>query len=128
MRIRSYEEASATIDYLDPNRNPKLAKLKEKMKNKDIPEKFLIGEDFRIFGIQSIMDFHARVKYNLETLFIACYIFDRCIMMKGIWNFKYHDVRALTMASLILAAKIEDPIGPNGKEIERLNNVIKYDE
>lgn len=98
------------------------------MHKKEIPEKFLAGKEFRNFGIRMIIELHSRVKYNLDTLFVACAIFDRYLTMTGLWNQDYLGVCLVSHTSLIIAAKIEDPLGPCGKEIERLLNVLKYEE
>jgi hypothetical protein len=56
---------------------------------------------------------HKDKKYRKETLFMACTIFDRYLIKIGHWNFPRSNILKLSLVSLLLAAKIEEPIQPS---------------
>jgi hypothetical protein len=56
---------------------------------------------------------HAIKKYKVETLFSACQVFDRYLLAIGYENFPRTEVLTLTIISLLIAAKLEEPIAPS---------------
>lgn len=72
-----------------------------------------MNEHDRSFGIQKIFKLHEAKDYKDETLHLACSIFDRYLFQVGVTNFPYKDITLLAVTSLILAAKIEQPISPS---------------
>jgi hypothetical protein len=81
------------------------------MANVDI-NKIITSQD-RSYGIRKIFDFHMKKDYKLETLFIAAGIFDRYIQKFGVWRFQKIKVISLATISMLLAAKLEQPISPS---------------
>ena len=51
--------------------------------------------------------------YKLETLFVAASIFDRYIYKSGVWRFPKIKVICLATISMLMAAKLEQPISPS---------------
>jgi hypothetical protein len=79
----------------------------------------------RSYGIQKIFDLHMKKEYKEETLFIAAGIFDRFINMVGVNNFKRQNVVHLATISVLMSAKLEQPISPS---FTRMINLLKPDE
>lgn len=52
-------------------------------------------------------------EYKIETLFIAVSIFDRYLAQIGHWTFPRDQVCLLATISLLIAAKLEQPISPS---------------
>lgn len=67
----------------------------------------------RSFGIQKIYDLHIKKEYMPETLFTAASIFDRYILKVGPENFPKNDIACLAAISMLMAAKLEQPISPS---------------
>lgn len=49
----------------------------------------------------------------METLFIACNIFDRYLSIVGHWNFESDKILSLACVSVLLAVKCEEDICPS---------------
>lgn len=79
----------------------------------------------RSYGIQKIFDLHQKKDYKVETLFIATNIFDRYIHAVGVHNFQKQQVVNLATISILLAAKLEQPISPS---FTRMINLLTDDE
>ena len=82
-------------------------------------------ENLRSFGIQKIFDLHQKKDYKEETLFIAAGIFDRYINIVGVQNFNKGLVVHLATISVLMSAKLEQPISPS---FTRMINLLTSDE
>lgn len=67
----------------------------------------------RTKGIQKIISLHQLRKWKIETLFIACNIFDRYLALVGHWNFPVEHIMSLACVSLLMSAKVEEDTSPN---------------
>lgn len=67
----------------------------------------------RAKGIQKIIFLHDKKGYKKETLFLACNIFDRYLMIVGQWNFPTEMIPALSCCSYMLATKCEEEYDPS---------------
>ena len=67
----------------------------------------------RSFGIQKIYDLHIKKEYKPETLFSAAAIFDRYLAHVGPENFPKSEIVSLSAVSMLMAAKLEQPISPS---------------
>jgi hypothetical protein len=56
---------------------------------------------------------HIKKEYKNETLFVATSIFDRYINYVGASNFPKSQIVCLSTISILLAAKLEQPISPS---------------
>jgi len=56
---------------------------------------------------------HIKKEYKNETLFVATSIFDRYINSIGASNFPKSQIVCLSTISILLAAKLEQPISPS---------------
>jgi len=63
--------------------------------------------------MQKIFYLHKEKEYKIETLFTAAGIFDRYINIVGIDNFPRENVIILSAISMLMAAKLEQPISPS---------------
>jgi len=79
----------------------------------------------RSFGIQKIFDLHQKKDYKEETLFIASSIFDRYVNIIGVSNFNKNLVVHLAAISVLMSAKLEQPISPS---FTRMINLLTPDE
>jgi len=52
-------------------------------------------------------------QYQRETLFIACSILDRYLAIIGWWTYPREKICSLATVSILLAAKMEQPICPS---------------
>jgi hypothetical protein len=68
---------------------------------------------------------HAKKDYKEETLFIAAGIFDRYINIIGPANFPKHLTVHLATISVLMSAKLEQPISPS---FTRMINLLTQDE
>lgn len=59
------------------------------------------------------MQLHKEKGYKIETLFCACCIFDRYLSLIGHWNFALSKIITLSTISILLAAKLEQPMQPS---------------
>ena len=75
--------------------------------------KHIVTQFDRSYGIQKIFDLHIKKEYRIETLFIACSIFDRYLAAVGHWNFPRDMICRLATISTLMAAKLEQPISPS---------------
>lgn len=92
--------------------------------SKKSSDKYLTAHD-RSYGIQKIFDLHQKKDYKVETLFIATGIFDRYINAVGVQNFQKQQVVNLATISILMAAKLEQPISPS---FTRMINLLTEDE
>ena len=76
------------------------------------PQDALTKRD-RSYGMQKIFYLHKEKEYKIETLFTAAGIFDRYINIIGIENFPRENVIILSAISMLMAAKLEQPISPS---------------
>jgi len=67
----------------------------------------------RATGIQKIVFLHSEKGYKIETLFCAAAIFDRYLTVLGHWNFPLQKLVQLATISILLAAKLEQPMQPS---------------
>ena len=67
----------------------------------------------RSYGIQKIFTLHAKKAYKYETLFIATSILDRYISMLGPSKFHKSQMISLATVSVLMAAKLEQPMSPS---------------
>lgn len=67
----------------------------------------------RSYAVQKIFSLHAEKGYKIETLFTAVYTFDGYITAIGYKNFQREALCLLAVTSLLLAAKLEEAMGPN---------------
>jgi hypothetical protein len=68
---------------------------------------------------------HQKKDYKIETLFTAGYVFDKYLSIIGHWNYPREHILKLAIASLLLAAKLEQPISPS---FTKMINLIPDDE
>jgi hypothetical protein len=61
----------------------------------------------------------------MESLFTAAGIFDRYISIVGVQNFDIHRVLDLAVISVLMSAKLEQPISPN---FTRMINLLPSEE
>ena len=65
-------------------------------------------------------------RYRNETLFVACSILDRYLSVFGWYNFPREKMCLLATVSMLMAAKLEQPISPSfSKMISLLSEVEK---
>lgn len=67
----------------------------------------------RAYAVQKIFTLHEAKEYRIETLFTAVAIFDRYLAAIGHWNYPRRKICLLATVSLLLAAKLEQPISPS---------------
>ena len=79
----------------------------------------------RSYGIQKIFFLHEKKEYKKETLFAAASIFDRYVHMMGVNKFNKHNVLHLATISVLMSAKLEQPISPS---FNRMINLLQPDE
>ena len=79
----------------------------------------------RSYAIQKIFDLHQQKNYKIETLFVACSILDRYLFTIGFKTFKREDMCKLATISILMAAKIEQPISPS---YSRMIHLLQEDE
>lgn len=125
LRLRAMEEAFTQKNYFAADKKAKVSigqkivnSLNKKMENG-------MTEHARSYGIQKIFDLHQKKDYKEETLFIAAGIFDRYINMIGYQNFSKADVVALSTISVLMSAKLEQPISPS---FTRMINLLSSEE
>lgn len=75
--------------------------------------------------MQKIFDLHIKKEYKIETLFIAVGIFDTFLARVGHWNFPRDQVCLLATISMLMAAKLEQPISPS---FVRMISLLSEDE
>ena len=115
LRLRSQEEAFAIKNYLKKPSQPKIEKLSitQRISNTLTKKQDAITEYDRSYGIQKIFDLHDKKDYKIETLFIAANIFDRYINAMGPQNFNKSLIINLATISVLMSAKLEQPISPS---------------
>ena len=70
--------------------------------------------------MQKLFDLHEWKGYKPETLFLAAGIFDRYIAMIGPSNFPRDQAMTLATISMLLAAKVEEPVQPSFNRMIKL--------
>ena len=101
-------------NYLAPKNKSVQDKLQDTLLGLNgIPEDERITDYDRSYGIQRIFDLHLKKEYKKETLFIAAEIFDRYIYSVGTSIFPKTKIVALSTISMLMAAKLEQPISPS---------------
>jgi len=75
--------------------------------------------------MQKIFSLHEQKGYKPETLFVAAAIFDHYIMMVNVKDFKPSQVLHLAVISVLMAAKLEQPISPS---FNRMINLLPDEE
>lgn len=74
----------------------------------------------RSYGMQRIFSICREKEYKNETMFLAANIFDRYLMHLGHWNLPVGNVVCLFTISILIAAKIEQPIMPSYNRMIRM--------
>lgn len=122
--MRSQEEAFMIYNYLDPELNPKLKEFAQGRRNdgKSSQSSNLFSKRDRSYGIQRIFYLAREKEYKNDTIFMAANIFDRYLMHVGHWNIPVKQVVCLFTISMLLAAKIEQPIQPSYNRMIKLLN------
>lgn len=115
MRIRSLEEAYAAKNYFAPAGGA----------GKTGSEQHRFREQDRSYGMQKIFSLHEQKGYKPESLFVAAAIFDHYIMMMGVHVFRPAQVLHLAVISVLMAAKLEQPISPS---FNRMINLLPDEE
>lgn len=108
--MRSLEEAFSITDYLDPKCNLEYSNFLKNAQRHDLVQAYQRG---RAAGIQKIMHLHQEKGYKIETLFMASSIFDRYLSLLGHWNYPIQKIVNLSTISILLAAKLEQPMQPS---------------
>ena len=73
----------------------------------------LINQDDRSYAVQKVFALHAEKKYKNETIFTAISIMDRYLTTIGFWKYPRSHILLLAVVSLLMVAKIEEPISPS---------------
>lgn len=104
-------------NYLDPKFNAlKHLSLSQKVSkgiSSRVSNSSLISQYDRSYGIQKIFDLHMKKRYRNETLFVACSILDRYLSVIGWFNYPREKMCILATVSILMAAKLEQPISPS---------------
>jgi len=111
LRLRSMEEAFAMNNYF------------KKMKKSKGDGGMSVH--MRSYGIQKIFDLHMKKEYKEETLFISASIFDRYINIIGVNTFNKNLCVHLATISVLMSAKLEQPISPS---FTRMINLLSAEE
>mmetsp|Transcript_4432 Transcript_4432/g.7544 ORF Transcript_4432/g.7544 Transcript_4432/m.7544 type:complete len:188 (+) Transcript_4432:335-898(+) len=132
LRLRSMENAFLMKNYLTEEKEAKQPTFSQRIQNSmkfgsksTVPKEHQITDYDRSYGIQKIFDLHAKKDYKPETLFIAANIFDRYIYMVGLENIPKSEVVSLATISMLLSAKLEQPISPS---FARMINLLTEEE
>lgn len=110
LRMRSYEEAMFFGDCYDPFCNLNYQKFVKDSGRADIVQ---VQNKARAQGIQKLFHLHEKKQYRLETLFTAASVFDRYLASVGHWTFPTEKIVTLATISMLLAAKLEQPVQPS---------------
>jgi hypothetical protein len=114
LRIRSLEEAYAAKNYFAPAGGAGKGSEQHRFREQD-----------RSYGMQKIFSLHEQKGYKPESLFVAAAIFDHYIMMMGVHVFRPAQVLHLAVISVLMAAKLEQPISPS---FNRMINLLPDEE
>ena len=121
--MRSQEEAYSVHNYLDPLLNERLRKFYDQAQTKGLSQSSTIfSKRDRSYGIQRIFYLAREKEYKNDTIFMAANIFDRYLQHVGHWQFPVKQVVSLFTVSMLLAAKIEQPIQPSYNRMIKLLN------
>lgn len=82
-------------------------------KSQQLTKLSVISVEDRSFAVQKIIELHDKKSYKMETLFTAIGIFDHYLMIKGLDQFNPIYVLHLTLVSLLMSAKLEQPMSPS---------------
>ena len=96
-----------------------------KTKTTEFVSKKYIDESNRSYGIQKIFDLHLKKEYKEETLFVAAAIFDRYVNQIGYTNYNKSMTVHLATISVLMSAKLEQPISPS---FSRMIGLLSSDE
>lgn len=67
----------------------------------------------RSYAVQKIFALQQEKQYKIETVFTAVGIYDRYLNCIGHFNFPRNKVCLLATVSILMAAKLEQPISPS---------------
>lgn len=108
---------------MDPLLNERLRKFYDTAQTKGLSQSSTIfSKRDRSYGIQRIFFLAREKEYKNETIFMAANIFDRYLQHVGHWQFPVKQVVSLFTVSMLLAAKIEQPIQPSYNRMIKLLN------
>jgi hypothetical protein len=126
LRLRQQEEQYLMFNYLEPNCSPGFQSYLDSLDQENVSfsqrlqntlqrkkRLHLISQFDRSYAVQKIFDLHVKKEYKIETLFIAVSIFDRYLAQIGHWTFPRDQVCLLATISILIAAKLEQPISPS---------------
>ena len=100
-------------------------KMHSKSRKEPKPENQRFREQDRSYAMQKIFSLHEQKGYKQESLFIAGAIFDHYVAMIGANYFNMHNVLHLAVISVLMAAKLEQPISPS---FNRMINLLPDEE
>ena len=129
LRMREMESAYKMTNYMNLPEKP--LSLTQRIQqsisfgSRIIPKEHRITDYDRSYGIQKIFDLHAKKEYKPESLFIAAGIFDRYLHMMGLEHVPKTEVVSLSVISVLLSAKLEQPISPS---FARMINLLTDEE
>lgn len=111
-------------NYLDPNLNFKLKEFLQQRTSagRSSQSSSLFSKRDRSYGIQRIFYLAREKEYKNDTIFMAANIFDRYLMNVGHWTMPVKQVVCLFTISMLLAAKLEQPIQPSYNRMIKLLN------
>jgi len=106
------------LNIYDPDENPKLREFicgslqtQEAARQRRNCDNYITAFE-RGYAIQKIQYLHEKKKYRPETYFTAVSIFDRYLATIGQWNFSPGHACLLATVSMLLAAKLDQPMQP----------------
>lgn len=121
--MRSQEEAYALYNYLDPSLNRRLREHRvEESSGASSQASTIFSKRDRSYGIQRIFYLAREKEYSNDTIFMAANIFDRYLHHVGHWTLPVKRVVSLFTVSMLLAAKLEQPIQPSYNRMIKLLN------
>ena len=94
-------------------------------KGNAVRQESLITQYDRSYAIQKLFDLHAKKDYKQETLFTAQAIMDRYLYIIGYNTFPREQMCRLATISMLMAAKLEQPISPS---FTRMISLLSEDE
>lgn len=142
LRLRSQEEAYLISNYLDPKsqsstkpaaqrfvpcttcKSPN-CKGTKRISRLPVGSESIITPIDRSYAIQKLYDLHLQKEYRPETLFTAQQIMDRYLYCIGYKTFPKQHLCRLATISMLIAAKLEQPISPS---FNRMISLLTDDE
>lgn len=94
-------------------RKEKRSSSQSKQHKKSVSQDQVITELDRSYAIQKLYDLHLKKEYKPETLFTAQQILDRYLFAIGHKTFPRDKICRLATISMLMAAKLEQPISPS---------------